>query len=91
MSLKTQILCGFRLFLFKKTVLAFGNAQHFAGCGCSLRLLADSLHSTQFAAYRIYQIQDYISERPDFLLTSGNRIMIKRKLFEEFLDSSSVI
>ena len=27
----------------------------------------------------------------DFLLTSGNRIMIKRKLFEEFLDSSSVI
>lgn len=27
----------------------------------------------------------------DFLLTSGNRIMIKRKLFEDFLDSSSVI
>ena len=27
----------------------------------------------------------------DFLLTSGNRIMIKRKLFEEFLDSSSII
>ena len=27
----------------------------------------------------------------NFLLTSGNRIMIKRKLFEEFLDSSSVI
>ena len=27
----------------------------------------------------------------DFLLTSGNRIMIKRKLFEKFLDSSSVI
>ncbi len=27
----------------------------------------------------------------DFLLTSGNRIMIKRKRFEEFLDSSSVI
>ncbi len=27
----------------------------------------------------------------DFLLTSGNRIMIKRRRFEEFLDSSSVI
>lgn len=27
----------------------------------------------------------------DFLLTSGNRIMIKRKRFEEFLDASSVI
>ena len=27
----------------------------------------------------------------NFLLTNGNRIMIKRKLFEEFLDSSSVI
>ena len=27
----------------------------------------------------------------DFILTSGNRIMIKRKRFEEFLDSSSVI
>ena len=27
----------------------------------------------------------------DFLLTNGNRIMIKRKLFEKFLDSSSVI
>ena len=66
MSLKTQILCGFRLFLFKKTVLEFGNAQHFAGCGCSLRLFADSLHRTQSAACRIYEIQDYISERPDF-------------------------
>jgi len=49
MSLKTQILCGFRLFLFKKTVLEFGNEQHFAGCGCSLRLFADSLHRTQSA------------------------------------------
>lgn len=27
----------------------------------------------------------------NFLLESGNRVMIKRKLFEEFLDSSSVI
>ena len=26
-----------------------------------------------------------------FLLESGNRVMIKRKLFEEFLDNSSVI
>ena len=66
MSLKTQILCGFRLFLFKKTFLKFGNAQHFAGCGCSLRLLADSLHRTQSADCRSYRMQDYISERPDF-------------------------
>ena len=27
----------------------------------------------------------------DFLLESGNRIMIKRKLFEEYLDKASVI
>lgn len=27
----------------------------------------------------------------NFLLESGNRIMIKRKLFEEFLDRASVI
>ena len=27
----------------------------------------------------------------NFLLESGNRIMIKRKLFEEFLDKASVI
>ena len=50
----------------KENHLGFGNAQHFAGCGCILRLFADSLHRTQFAACRIYQIQDYISERPDF-------------------------
>ena len=27
----------------------------------------------------------------NFLLESGNRVMIKRKLFEEFLDRASVI
>ena len=27
----------------------------------------------------------------NFLLESGHRVMIKRKLFEEFLDSASVI
>ncbi len=27
----------------------------------------------------------------DFLLTSGNRVMIKRKLFEEYLNTTSVI
>ena len=27
----------------------------------------------------------------NFLLESGNRVMIKRKLFEEFLDGASVI
>ena len=63
MSLKTQILCGFRLFLLKKTVLEFGNAQHFAGCGCILRLFADSLHRTQSADCWSYRIQDYIYQK----------------------------
>ena len=38
-------------------------------------------------------LRQIVEENMDanFLLTSGNRIMIKRKLFEEFLDSSSVI
>lgn len=27
----------------------------------------------------------------DFLLTSGNRVIIKRKLFEEYLNTTSVI
>ena len=66
MSLKTQILCGFRLFLIKKTVLEFGDAQHFAVCGCILHLFADSLHRTQSADCRIYHIQDYISKGPTF-------------------------
>ena len=66
MSLKTQLLCGFRLYLFEWTVLEFGNADQLADCGCILRLFADSLHRTQSADCRISQIQDYISERPDF-------------------------
>ena len=39
------------------------------------------------------KMRQIVDENMDanFLLTSGNRIMIKRKLFEEFLDSSSVI
>lgn len=39
------------------------------------------------------KLRQIVEENMDanFLLTSGNRIMIKRKLFEEFLDSSSVI
>ena len=39
------------------------------------------------------KVRQIVEENMDanFLLTSGNRIMIKRKLFEEFLDSSSVI
>ena len=32
MSLKTQLLCGFRLFLFKKTVLELGNTAQLADC-----------------------------------------------------------
>ena len=39
------------------------------------------------------KLRQIVEENMDasFILTSGNRIMIKRKLFEEFLDSSSVI
>ena len=39
------------------------------------------------------KLRQIVEENMDanFLLTSGNRFMIKRKLFEEFLDSSSVI
>ncbi len=39
------------------------------------------------------KMRQIVEENMDasFILTSGNRIMIKRKLFEEFLDSSSVI
>ena len=39
------------------------------------------------------KMRQIVDENMDasFILTSGNRIMIKRKLFEEFLDSSSVI
>lgn len=39
------------------------------------------------------KLRQIVDENMDanFLLTSGNRIMIKRKRFEEFLDSSSVI
>lgn len=39
------------------------------------------------------KMRQIVEENMDanFLLTSRNRIMIKRKLFEEFLESSSVI
>ena len=39
------------------------------------------------------KMRQIVEENMDanFLLTSGNRIMIKRKLFERFLDSSTVI
>ena len=39
------------------------------------------------------KMRQIVDENMDakFLLESGNRLMIKRKLFEEFLDNSSVI
>ena len=39
------------------------------------------------------KMRQIVDENMDasFILTSGNRLMIKRKRFEEFLDSSSVI
>lgn len=39
------------------------------------------------------KMRQIVDENMDanFLLTSGNRIMIKRKLFEEYLNATSVI
>ena len=39
------------------------------------------------------KMRQIVDENMDanFLLTSGNRIMIKRKLFEEYLNAASVI
>ena len=39
------------------------------------------------------KMRQIVDENMDanFLLESGNRIMIRRKLFEEYLDSASVI
>ena len=39
------------------------------------------------------KMRQIVDDNPDanFLLESGNRIMIKRKLFEEHLDRASVI
>ena len=65
-ELEDAVIMRIQALFIRKTVLEFGNAQYFAGCGCSLRLFADSLHRTQSADCQIYQIQDYISERPDF-------------------------
>ena len=65
-ELEDAVIMRIQALFIRKTVLEFGIAQHFAGCGCILRSYADSLHSTQSEDCRIYQIQDYISERPDF-------------------------
>ena len=39
------------------------------------------------------KMRQIVDEKMDanFLLTSGNRVMIKRKLFEEYLNAASVI
>ena len=39
------------------------------------------------------KMRQIVDENMDanFLLTSGNRVMIKRKLFEEYLNAASVI
>ena len=78
-ELEDAVIMRIQALFIRKTVLEFGNAQHFAGCGCILRLYADSLHRTQSADCRSYRIQDYISERPDFffrcvLLYTANRL-----------------
>ena len=53
----------------------------------TLREAAEYFH---IGEKKLRQIMDENMDA-DFLLTSGNRIMIKRKRFEEFLDSASVI
>ena len=50
----------------RKTILEFGNAQHFAGCGCPLSLFADSLRCTQSADCRIYRVQEKYHKDPTF-------------------------
>ncbi len=53
----------------------------------TLREAAEYFH---IGEKKIRQIADENMDAK-FLLESGNRVMIKRKLFEEFLDHASVI
>lgn len=53
----------------------------------TLREAAEYFH---IGEKKMRQIEDDILDA-NFLLESGNRIMIKRKLFEEYLDKASVI
>lgn len=53
----------------------------------TLREAAEYFH---IGEKKMRQIVDE-NAKADFLLTSGNRVMIKRKLFEEYLNTSSVI
>ena len=53
----------------------------------TLREAAEYFHIGEKKMRQI--VDDHIGA--NFLLESGNRVMIKRKLFEEFLDSASVI
>lgn len=47
------------------------------------------------AYFRIGQkrLRQIAAENPDadFLLTNGNRVLIKRKLFEQFIDAATVV
>ena len=53
----------------------------------TLREAAEYFH---IGEKKMRQIVDEILDA-NFLLTSGNRVMIKRKLFEEYLNAASVI
>ena len=48
-ELEDAVIMRIQALFIRKTVLEFGDAQHFAGCGCILRRFADSLRRTQFA------------------------------------------
>lgn len=39
------------------------------------------------------KLRQMIADDPsaDYLLTNGNRVLIKRRLFEEFIDSATVV
>ena len=56
-------------------------------CMLTLREAAEYFH---IGEKKMRQIVDENMDA-NFLLTSGNRVMIKRKLFEEYLNAASVI
>ena len=39
------------------------------------------------------KLRQLVADNPsaDYLLTNGNRVLIKRRLFEEFIDSATVV
>ena len=62
--------------------------------GGSLATIAEMLReAAEYFHIGEKKMRQIVDENMDanFLLTSGNRVMIKRKLFEEYLNAASVI